>query len=73
VLHEVDVLPVVEARTADSLLVGPEAQGVDQMEAGTDAESEAADVARVRSDLRLDERDVELGRHAQASAVSGSA
>lgn len=72
VLNQIDVLPVVEPRSAYGLLVGAEAQWVDQVEARSDPQAQPSDVARIGRDLRLDERDMELRRHAQASAVSGS-
>ena len=66
VFPEIDLPPVIDPAATDLLLVGGEAQRVDQVELRSKSDAQATDVARVARDLGRQERDVE----AQASAVS---
>ncbi|HJN73406.1 MAG TPA: hypothetical protein QGF58_05675 [Myxococcota bacterium] len=66
VFLEIDLPPVVDPAAPNLLLVGGEAQRVDQVELRSKSDAQATDVARVARDLGRQERDVE----AQASAVS---
>ena len=65
------MLPVIEARALDLLLVEREAEGLDEMERGAGGETSAAGVSGVPVDLRLHEDDVDgHGDYVEAIAIA---
>jgi hypothetical protein len=68
VFRHLDVLPIVQTRAPHRLVVGLEAQWVDQMEVGANPQAQATNVPGVGSDLGVHERNMKDGFHAQLSS-----
>jgi hypothetical protein len=58
VVMDLDLVPVIESRAAHGFLVGAEAEFAHEMQRREGRAAEAGDVAGIRRDFRLDQRDV---------------
>ena len=58
VVMDLDLVPVIESRAAHGFLVGAEAEFSYEMQRREGRAAEAGDVAGVRRNFRLDQRDV---------------